>query len=378
MAYDLLIKGGTVIDPSQGLHEARDVAVSDGKIVSVETGIPESRVSEVVDADGLLVVPGLLDLHVHSFPGVSAYGVDPDTSHLANGVTTALDAGSAGANTFAAFRKYVLERCRTRHLALLNISSMGLISHDIGELEDLRWADVDAAVRVGRANRDHILGIKVRLSKATTGTHDMDSLKRALEAAEGLGRFVMVHIGNTETPLEKLTALLRPGDVVTHAFTGHPHGVLDDAGKVIAGIAEAQRRGVIFDIGHGAGSFSFDVAEKALSQGFFPDNISSDLHAFNIEGPVFDQVTVLSKFLWLGMSLDEVIGLSTQATARTMGLDDGLGTLRVGAEADVTLLRLDEGRFTFTDAMGRSVTSDEKLSHVTTVRAGQVYRPWQS
>ena len=376
MTYDLLIKGGTVIDPSQGLNAVRDVAVSGRKVAAVDAGIPESQASEVLDATDLIVVPGLLDLHVHSFVGVSHFGVDPDVGQISKGVTTALDAGSAGADTFAAFRRYILERCDTRLFALLNISSMGMISNEIGELEDLRWADVDAAVRVGRDNRDHILGIKVRLSRMMTGEHDADSLKRALDAAEGLGRFVMIHIGNSKTSLEELVELLRPGDVVTHAFTGHPHGVLDDAGKVIPGILEAQRRGVVFDIGHGAGSFSFDVAEKALSQGFFPNNISSDLHVYNIEGPVFDQVSVLSKFMWLGMSIDDAVRLSTETTANTMGLGDGLGTLRVGAEADVALLRQEEGRFTFTDAMERSVTADKRLSHVKTIKAGRVYRPW--
>ncbi len=376
MTYDLLIKGGTVIDPSQGLNAVRDVALSGDKVAALGVGIAESKAAEVLDAAGLIVVPGLLDLHVHSFWGASHYGVDPDVAHLSKGVTTALDAGSSGADTFGAFRKYVLERCNTRLLALLNISTMGMISNDIGELEDLRWANVGAAIRVGRANRDLILGIKVRLSSNITGKHDVDSLKRALEAAEGLGRFVMVHIGGSETSLEKLTNLLRPKDVVTHAFTGHPQGVLDDAGRVIPAIVEAQRRGVVFDIGHGAGSFSFDVAERALSQGFYPNNISSDLHVYNIEGPVFDEVSVLSKFVWLGMSISDVIRLSTEATAQTMGVGGGLGTLSVGAEADVTLLRLDEGRFILTDALGRSVTADKKLSHVTTIKAGLVYCPW--
>ncbi|MDP6301575.1 MAG: amidohydrolase/deacetylase family metallohydrolase, partial [SAR202 cluster bacterium] len=225
----------------------------------------------------------------------------------------------------------MIEQSTTRLFALLNISSMGMISPKIGELEDLRWADVEEAVAAGKLNRDRILGIKVRVSRPLAADHDVAALERAIEAAEALDSFVMIHVGNTRTPMENLVSMLRPGDVVTHAYHGNDHGILDDSGRILPGIVEAQNRGVVFDIGHGAGSFSFDVAEKALSQGFFPDNISSDLHAFNIEGPVFDQVAVLSKFLWLGMSLDEVIGLSTQATARTMGLDDGLGTLRVGA-----------------------------------------------
>ena len=182
MAYGLLIKGGTVIDPSQELNAVRDVAISGHRIAAVDTDIPESQATEVVDAIDLIVVPGLLDLHVHSFVGVSHLGVEPDIAQISKGVTTALDAGSAGANTFSAFRKHVLERCDTRLFALLNISSMGMLSNDIGELEDIRWADVKAAIRVGLENRDHVLGIKVRLSKDITGDHDIDSLKKSLAA----------------------------------------------------------------------------------------------------------------------------------------------------------------------------------------------------
>ena len=376
MEYDLLIKGGTVVDPSQGLEDTRDVALSGGKVSAVEKGIAESRAGEVLNAEGLIVVPGLIDLHVHSFWGATHYGIEPDVANLAKGVTTALDAGSAGADTFAAFRRYVLDTCDTRLYTLLNISSMGMVSPKIGELEDLRWADVEEAVRVGRANRDRILGIKARLSRAQAGDNDLDALKRGLEAAEALDGILMIHIGDSKTPLEELTSMLRPGDVVTHSFTGMPNGVLDDSGKVLDGVVEAQRRGVVFDIGHGAGSFSFDVAEKALSQGLNPGNISSDLHVYNIEGPVFDQVTVLSKFMWLGMTLSEVVRLSTESTARTMGAGERLGTLSVGAEGDVTVLRMDEGSFTLTDTVKRSVTARRKLTHVATVRGGRVYRPW--
>ena len=376
MAYDLLIKGGTVVDPSQGLNSGRDVALSNGKVAAVEERITESLAAEVLDASGLIVTPGLLDLHIHAFWGVSHFGIDPDPGNVAKGVTTALDVGSSGARTFPAFRKYVLERADTRLYALLNISSIGMISPKVGELEDLRWADVEEAVEIGRANRDYVLGIKARLSTNIAGDQDVDALKRAIEAAEALDGFVMIHVGGTSTSLEKLVEMLRPGDVVTHSFHGRSEGVLDDSGRVLEGIREAQARGIVFDIGHGGGSFSFDTAEKALSQGLFPGNISSDLHIYNIEGPVFDQITTLSKFVHLGMSLEEVIRLSTEATAGTMGVSDRLGTLKVGAEGDVTVMRLDEGQFTFTDSLGVSVEGRQRLTHVRTVRGGKIYRPW--
>lgn len=374
--YDLLIKGGTIVDPAQGLNGPADIAFLDGKVAAISPGISDGEATEVLDATDLIVTPGLIDLHVHNFWGVSHYGIDPDTTNIANGVTTAVDAGSAGAATFPAFRRYVLERADTRLYALLNISLTGMISRTIGELEDLRHADVEQAVRMGRQNRDYILGIKARLSDMITRQHDVDSLKRAIEAAEALDAFVMIHVGFTKTPMEDLVALLRPGDVITHSFHGNAHGILDDAGKVKDAFPEHQLRGIVFDIGHGAGSFSFEVAEKAMADGFNPGNISSDLHFYNIEGPVFDQVTTISKFMWLGMSLFDVIRLTTSETAKTMGLDDRLGTLKVGAVGDATILRLDEGKFTFTDSYGKSVTSRQKLNHVKTIKDGRVYKPW--
>ncbi len=376
MIYDLLVKGGRVVDPSQELNAVRDVALVDGKIAAIEECIPETSAREVLDATDLIVTPGLIDLHVHAFWGATAYGMEPDIGNIAKGVTTALDTGSAGASNFSAFRRYVLERSDTRLFALLNISAMGMIWPRIGELTDLRWADVQEAVRVSRENRDFVLGIKARLSRGYAGENDIEALKRTIEAAAAIDGFVMIHVKDTETPLEEITAMLRPGDVVTHAFHGKSEGVLDNVGRVIDRFREDQQRGVIFDIGHGSGSFSFRVAEKALAQGFLPDNISSDLYNSNVEGPVFDQITTLSKFLWLGMPLYEVIRRSTEITAQIMGLEGSLGTLKVGAEGDVTILRVGEGRFTLTDSERVSVEAPQKLNHVRTIKSGRIYRPW--
>ncbi|MYB50340.1 MAG: amidohydrolase/deacetylase family metallohydrolase [Dehalococcoidia bacterium] len=374
--YDLLIKGGTIVDPAQSVNGPADVAFVNGTVASVAPNISEDDASEIFDASGLIVTPGLIDLHVHNFWGVSHYGIDPDVTNIGNGVTTAVDAGSAGAATFDAFRRYVIERADTRLYALLNISLTGMISDDIGELEDLRHADVGQAVRVGRQNRDRIVGIKARLSQDITRQHDVESLKRAIEAAEAIDGFVMIHVGKTHTPLESLIKMLRPGDVVTHSFHGHAEGILDDAGKVKEAFREHKRRGIVFDVGHGAGSFSFDVAERAMADGFRPGNISSDLHLYNVEGPVFDQVTTISKLIWLGMSLYDVIGLTTVETAKTMGVHDRLGTLKAGAVGDATIARIDEGSFKLTDSYGRSVTSRKRLTHVATVKSGRMYKPW--
>lgn len=376
MKYSLVIKGARVVDPSQDLDAVRDVAFADGKVAAVGQSIGTGEADAVLEAAGLLVVPGLVDLHVHTFWGVSHYGVDPDRINISKGVTTAVDAGTSGAHTFPAFRRHVIERAHTRLFALLNIASAGMISPKIGELTDIRWADVEDAVNAAKQHRDLILGIKARLARPTAGDNDVEALKRALEAASAFGGFVMVHVGNTRTPLEQLVTKLRPGDVVTHTFHGLTEGILDDAGKVKDAILDAQRRGVVFDVGHGAGSFSFRVAEKALALGFFPGNVSSDLHRYNVDGPVFDQVTTLSKFLHMGMSLPEVVRLSTAATAKTMGMADQLGTLKVGAIGDATILHMDEGKFALTDAMKVSVEARKRLTHVHTVRSGRIYRHW--
>ena len=376
--YDLLIKKGRVIDPAQGIDGVMDVALAGDKVAAVAASLPEADAAELIDAEGAIVTPGLIDLHVHNFWGGNDYGIEPDPTNIAKGVTTAVDAGSAGASNFAAFRRFIMEPASTRLLALVNISTIGLINKDLGELTDLVLADAEAAAKVARDNRDLVLGIKARLSEPIAKGNDVGAVKRALEAAEAMGGFLMIHVGNTVTPMEELVAMLRPGDVVTHAYHGNKHGILDDGGKVVAGMWEAQRRGVIFDIGHGAGSFSFRVAEKALADGFYPGNISSDLHAYNVNGPVHDHVTILSRFLHLGLSLYDTIRLTTQATAEVMGLAGRLGTLQPGAEGDVSVLRLTEGRYDLTDSYGVTVNAERRLTHVATVKAGKQYRPHAS
>ena len=390
MKYDLLIKGGTVIDPSQTLHAERDVAFLDRKVASVQARIPESEAREVFDASGLLVTPGLIDIHAHTFWGASDPGLPTDPVNVAKGVTTTVDAGSSGARTFPAFRKWVLERSDTRQFALLNISSMGMPGgNDIAELLDMRWAEVDKAVECWRQNKHYVLGIKARLGRVQCGDNDVQALRLSLEAAEAMGGFVMIHVGNTNTPLEELCAMLRPGDVVTHSFGGMEDLLVDESGKVRDGFKEAAERGVVFDVGHGGGGFSFTSAEKAIADGFPPGNISTDLHRGSIDGPVFDMVTTMSKFIHLGLSLDEVVRLTTQTSAQIMGMAGTLGTLAVGAEGDAAILRLLDGSFPMVDRLGDSVTfhsikleapvtvnAKQKLDHVATVRDGKMYRPW--
>ena len=379
--HDLLIRGGRVIDATNGWDGLLDVAIDGHRITAVGTDLVADGVRQVLDATGLLVTPGLVDLHTHSYWGVPPLGIEPDPHLLRRGVTTAVDAGSAGASTFPGFRRYVIDVASTRILALLNLSQIGMARdrgqpHEAaGELEDLRWARVDRAIEVARAHPEVVVGIKVRASADIVGRDPagcLEVLRRAREVADAIGKPVMVHVGSTPVPLGELVSLLRAGDIITHTFHGGPEGVLDESGRVRTAVWQAVERGVVFDVGHGAGSFSFDVARRALAQGFVPATISSDLHAYNVDGPVYDLVTTASKFLHLGLSLEDVLARITAAPARAVGWLDRVGTLAPGAEADVTLLRVAEGAFPFRDSRGRVETGGRRIEAVAVVRAGRV------
>jgi len=374
--YDLLIRGGKVIDPSQQLEAVRDVGIRGGKIARLESEIPAGDASQVVDARGKIVTPGLIDLHTHVFPYVGPYGIEPDPYFVMRGVTTVIDAGTSGALTFEAFRRFVISRASTRIRALLHVVSIGLVAGstpNMGELEDLRYCDPKLAARVAGDNRDLIVGFKIRFSQQYTGPNDLEGMKRARAAADEAGLPLMTHIGGSYTPLGEILALMKKGDVVTHSFNSHAHGFLDAAGKIVPEVLEARARGVSIDVGHGAGSFSFEVMEKCLKQGFLPDTISSDLYSANIRGPVYDTATTLSKFLPLGLSLAEVVERATVNAARVFNFGVEIGTLRSGAEADVSVFDLEEGAFTFTDSDGKTRTGRQKLVPVVTVRGGRLF-----
>jgi dihydroorotase len=379
--HDLIIRAGHVIDQTQDLDAYLDVAIDGHQITAVGTNLSADGARQVVDATGLIVTPGLVDLHTHSYWGVPPLGIEPDPHLLHRGVTTAIDAGSAGASTFPGFRRYVIEVSGTRILALLNISQIGMAQdrgpagHTVGELEDLRWARVDRAIEVAIAHPDVVVGIKVRLSRPIVGPDPaacLEALSRAHEAAGAIGKPVMVHIGNTPAPLDALLPLMKPGDLITHAFHGGPEGVLDEQGLVRPSVWQAIERGVGFDVGHGAGGFSFAVARRALDQGLLPLTISSDLHAYNVAGPVYDLVTTASKFLHLGLSLGDVLSRMTAAPARAIGMATQLGTLIPGATADVALLRLVDGVFPFKDGRGQVESGSRRLEAVSVIRAGKL------
>jgi dihydroorotase len=377
MNYELIIKNGTVVDPAQGIHARKDVAFANGRVSALSDQIPTSEAREVIDAAGCFVTPGLIDLHVHVFYGVSHFGIEPDPTCLARGATTVVDAGSAGADTFPGFRKYVIDVSDTRILAQLNISSQGMLTQEIGELENPDYADVGKACQMIEQHRDIILGVKVRLTRETiVGTRaGMQPLHRAREAADAAGLPLMVHPQDAWCEsIDDILALMGERDILTHCFHDMGCGILDENGRIRDSVHAAIERGVIFDVGHGAGSFSWDVVQKAMAQGVEPTTISSDLHIYNVHGPVYDLVNVVNKFLYLGMSLDDALAKVTSIPAETILMPGQVGTLAVDAWGDAVIFELREGEFQLVDARDQVRVGKQILEPVVVVKGGQVYR----
>lgn len=370
---DLLIKGGTVIDPSQNLHAQLDVAVKDGKILQVAPDIPADGSRTLIPAKGRIVTPGLIDVHVHVFEGVGPTGVNADQYCLGRGVTTAVDAGSAGYFSIAGLRQYVIKPSATRLFAMIDIGARGTLMGLAGNYFNLDWLNPQLTARAADANKPDVVAIKVRLSKEITGSNDLEALKRALEAAEISNLPVMVHVGDSFSPLPDILRQLRKGDILTHCFTGRPHGPLDANGKILPEMLECRERGVLFDVGDGGPHLSLDVAEKCLQQNFLPDTIGTDLGGLSINGPVYDLVTELSKFLTIGMTLDQVIERVTLRPTRMFNFGVEIGTLRPGTAADITILDVREGSFVFGDSTGKKHTGKQKLQSVAAIRAGKAY-----
>ena len=375
--YDLLLAGGTLLDPAQGTRAATNVAFAAGNVAAVGPHLSAADAKDTVDCSGRIVAPGMIDLHVHVFWGVSHYGIEPDPHCVAKGVTTAVDAGSAGADTFPGFRKYVIDVSATRLFAQLNISSQGMLTREIGELDDLRYASVPKAIAMIERHRDVILGVKVRLTRNSIVSREsgIRPLYLAREAADAVRLPIMVHPQDAWCDsLDDILAVMRGGDILTHCFHGDSHGILDGDGKVRRSVREAIERGVIFDVGHGRGSFSWEVAERALEQGIGPTTISSDLHVYNVAGPVYDLATTVSKFLHLGLSLEGALHKVTATPARVLGMSDQIGTLRVGAWGDAVVFDLQQGQFELHDARGETRVGRQRLVPTAVVRGGKLYR----
>lgn len=387
--FDLVIRNANVLDPSQGLSGQRDIGIRFGLIEAIEPAIAPDRAQRVMDAGGRLVTPGLIDLHCHTFPYGSAIGIPADELVAHQCTTTVVSAGDAGANNFAAFRRFIVPASRTRQFAFVHIAVAGLAGFPVPELFNIDYAQPEAAARAVAENADMVLGVKVRMSENVIARHGLEPLRRAIKACElsGVPAKIMCHIGGVSDRelMSQILDLFRPGDVLTHCFSGAPNNagmgtnIVQD-GKLLPAALAAKRRGVIFDIGHGGGSFDYTIAEAAIAQGCLPDTISSDVHVFSGNSPGMPYLPwVMSKMIGLGFSLPEVISMATAAPARVIGRIPKHGTLQLGAPADLSIMELVEGPVNFVDTRNNQRQGKLHLRPIGTVVAGVPFgRPYQS
>lgn len=375
LSFDLVLRGGRVIDPATGTDRIADVAFKDGLVAAVGSGLDAA---ETRDVGGKIVSPGLIDLHTHVYWGGTSLGIDAEQFCRDSGVTTSVDTGSAGPGNFKGFRKHVIEPSEVRILAYLHVSFAGIYAFSntimVGESEEMRLMAPREAAEVAIANRDVVVGIKVRVGRHASGTSGIAPLDIALQVADAAGMPVMAHIDEPPPTYEDVLDRLRPGDVLTHAFRPFPNAPIDGQGKVKDAVWRARERGVIFDIGHGKGSFAFKTGRAMLAGGFEPDVISSDIHTLCIDGPVYDQVTTLSKFLCLGMPLEQVIACSTSNAAKALQRPE-LGSLEPGKAGDAAILELEEGSFPYEDVVGEVMTGDRRIKAAGTVIGGRWWHP---
>ena len=379
--YDLIITGGRVIDPSQKFDQIADIGIRNQKIVEIKPQLAKKS-AQTINASGKIITPGLIDLHAHFYPQASAIGLPADELVYLTGTTTFVDAGDAGANNFSAFKHYIAAQARSRMYAFLHISSIGLAGFPVGEMKNMEYANIDLAARTLNENSDILLGIKVRESLDVVGENGIEPLRRAVLAAERSGvkgARVMCHIGNAPGDLSVLLDTLRPGDILTHAYSGAGNNTVQN-GKLIAAALEAKKRGVIIDVGHGGGSFDFTIAEPAIQQGLIPNTISSDLHAYSGNSPSIPYLpNVMSKFLTLGFTVNEVIAMTTSHPGKIINRDPLLGTLKNGASADITIFDLIEKPTEWLDTKGNKRPGQMAFVPFQTIRGGVPYgRPFPS
>ena len=378
MPFDLILRGGRVVDPSQKLDAVTDVAFADGRVALIGNALKAERGTEVRDVSGYIVTPGLIDLHTHVYWGGTSIGIDAEEFCRTSGVTTAVDTGSAGPGNFAGFRRHVIEPSQVRILAYLHVSHAGIYAYShrvmVGESEEIRLMNPIDAAEVAEANRDLIVGIKVRVGRNSSGTSGIVPLEIALEVADAVGMPLMAHIDHPPPSYEEVVSRLRPGDVLTHAFRPFPNSPATAQGTVKKVVLEARERGVLFDIGHGKGSFAFKTARAMLANGFYPDTISSDVHILCINGPAFDQVTTMSKFLCMGMSLPDVVAASTVNAAMALRRPE-LGSLKPGSVGDATMISIKEGRFDYVDVVGEHLIGERKIVSEGVVIGGHWWHP---
>ncbi|HXV79822.1 MAG TPA: amidohydrolase/deacetylase family metallohydrolase [Candidatus Binatia bacterium] len=374
--FDLLLSGGTVLNPASGLCQELDVGIIDARIAAIQSKLPRDGAKKILDVRGCFVTPGLIDFHVHSYWGANPYGFNADPICLESGVTTAMDAGSAGPVNFLGFRKLVHEPSKTRMLAFVAVAQHGVLN-DPGELQDLRFADPEgAAAKVEEFS--HVgVGIKVRLHKKGVGDNGREALRLAIRAGDACRSPVMVHVGDTGISMEEIVDTLRAGDVVTHCYTPQKPSIVDPSGRLLVAVRKAQERGVIFDVGHAGGHFDFNLVRRAMADGLLPNVISSDLHG-RLQQPGFgvvgDLPTVLTKFLALGLTLDQIVAMCTINPARVIGWQDRLGSLEVGREADVAVLQIVNEPMGLRDSVGGEMVAEQRIAARWTIRRGEVFQ----
>ena len=388
--FDLLVRNANVLDPSQGLNGKRDIGIRFGLIEAVETSIAPERASRVMDAGGRLVTPGLIDLHAHTYPFGSAIGIPADELIAHQCTTTVVSAGDGGVNNIAAWRRFIVPSGRTRQFAFVHIAVAGLAGFPVPELFNIDYAQVEGAARALAENADIVLGVKVRMSENVVAAHGTEPLKRAIAACvlSGVpGAKVMCHIGGVANRalMSQILDLLRAGDVLTHCYSGAPNNAGDftnivQEGKLLPAALAAKQRGVVFDIGHGGGSFDYTVAEAAIAQGCPPDTLSSDVHVFSANTPGMPYLPwVMSKFIGLGFPLERVVAMATNAPARVIGKVPKLGTLQVGAPADLSIMEVVEGPVSFVDTRNNRREGKMFLRPAGTVTGGVAFgRPYQA
>lgn len=379
----LLLKGGRVLDPGSGLDGSLDVRVCDGTIEEIGPDLSANGAT-VLDVKGLLVVPGLIDVHLHLMNGLGAFGADPDVFGVGSGVTTVVDAGSTGHSLLAIFRRYIAEPAKSRVLAYVNLSTLGSVAGPgYSTLADPRLIDEERIEEVVEAHRDMIVGIKVMATGTALGSEALKPLSRARRLGDNLRLPLLVHIGESwgraQPPaIGDVLAYLRPGDIVTHMFTAHPGGLLDPNGRLWPEVREAKDSGVLMDVGHGLHNLNFDVARRVLDQGLKPDGVSTDGHRGNRSGPVYDLPTTMAKLMALGFSLAQVIKMATVNAARLLRRADEMGSIRAGRPAEISVLRLEEREWKAVDSQRRTLPARQALVPVFAIRNNLVYEPLPS
>ena len=382
--YDLILKGGTVVDPSTQLHGVMDIAIQDGAIAAIAADITDEA-AQVIDVKGRIVTPGIIDVHVHVLEGVNTTGVNPDVGGVYAGVTTLVDAGSAGCANIGAFPTLIMPHCHTEIIPLMHICQTGLSTMpDIIAQESI---NLDNTLRALETYRDMVPGIKARMVSPALEVMGMEMPRLAKRAAKEGGVRLMVHIGDTEKRypsevIRELLPIMEEGDIVTHLFTANPGGVLDVNGHLVPEAREARDRGVWLDTAHGRMNFSFDVGQRVIDQDLLPHCISTDLTVPGRVNTVHSMAEMMTRFLALGFTIDQVVTMSTSNPAKAIGQDHRLGSLIVGRQADVSVLELREGDWVVKDVVGGSLPAEKAFVPVLAVKRGQVFipewgpRPW--